>query len=754
MIFLDTETVGFHGVPILIQYAEDNGEIVLHNIWHTPITDTLKLIEKMTEHTVVGFNLAFDWFHINKIYNILSLYRDHDAEPVDIVQELALLEKKARDGFCIKPKSACDLMIHARKGPYQSTMDRNDIRIRRVPTSLAWKLRDELNRRIVLPDLYFARKQDPSKRFDVYDIKNDLDDIDPNFKDIVLKFAPSSALKALAKDALHIEDDVLKLFTQVECSVKTNELGYAPFAEALGTPKDWKRTWPDTIYSHIDHWTFNDVAREYAKDDIVYTRGLYKYFSGLEQGISDEESRDFANSDRWFDDKIKPLDTGDNDSILACMVGAVRWKGFKINVDKLKVLKAECEERIKKDMKLATTPSYAKKILLGVMDETEKLIIASSTKKEILESIAQWDSPAAEVANRILDARRAKKKLETLDKLILAGRFHASFKVTGTLSNRMSGTDGLNAQGIGHDKELRSCFDLAWESMQLSGGDFKSFEVSIADAEYADEKLHADLCTGKKIHGLLGQIFYDEYDYDSLLENDEKYNKSKQGVFAFIYGGQAFTLSNRLNLSLEKAEDAYQEILTRYPGIGKSRNKVMSMFESLAQPGGIGTKIEYKSPSDYIESMLGFRRYFTMENRIIKILFELAQNPPDTWKDLKIKVTRRDRQQSVSGATQSALYGAAFNIQSAIQRAAGNHRIQSTGAEITKDLEKDLWDLQPIGIKPWKVILMNIHDEIMAVNTSPKEVKDVVDKSINKFKELIPLIGIDWYEKLDSWADK
>ena len=68
-------------------------------------------------------------------------------------------------------------MLHARKGPYQSTMNRDDILIKRVPTALAWELCEELNKRIVLNNVYFARKQDIHKRWEVDDIKDELSKI-------------------------------------------------------------------------------------------------------------------------------------------------------------------------------------------------------------------------------------------------------------------------------------------------------------------------------------------------------------------------------------------------------------------------------------------------------------------------------------------------------------------------------------------------------------------------------------------------
>ena len=52
----------------------------------------------------------------------------------------------------------------------------------------------------------------------------------------------------------------------------------------------------------------------------------------------------------------------------------------------------------------------------------------------------------------------AAKEIELYDKLLLAGKFHASFIVIGALSSRMAGADGLNAQGIKHTKEVRQMF--------------------------------------------------------------------------------------------------------------------------------------------------------------------------------------------------------------------------------------------------------------------------------------------------------
>ena len=766
MIFFDTETCGLHGPVCLIQWARDDGPINLHSVWHEPIVDTLKLIEGFCNESVCGFNLAFDWFHLHRLYNMLLLFPDHSIYPIDAIDELALLEPASMDGVCIKPVTAFDLMLHARKGPYQSTMDRNDIRIKRIPTPLAWLLADKLATSIKFKDIYFARKKDKKERWKVYDITNDLGVMDVNFKDIVLKFAPSSALKALAVDALGVTESLLS-FNDVDCNIPVVEKGWAPYALAFGTPKDWKGTWPEVIVHHASHWTYNALARKYAEDDVVYTRGLYRYFSALASGLKESEARTYVDLAKGtLGGRVTPIKGGDDDSILACMVGCVRWKGYKIDIPKLKALKEKCVIELGDTKSLATAPHIARKYLESFMDETERIIIKTSTKKQILDEISEWEAdeggehPAATAAKKILSARKAKKKIEVIDKLLIAGRFHASFKVIGTLSSRMSGTDGLNAQGIGHGMDLRSCFLLAQDEDVLTGGDFVSFEVTLADAEYNDPTLHADLLSGKKIHALLGQLFYPDMDYNDIMKSkgtdDDKYSSSKQGVFAMIYGGEATTLIDRLGVSEEAANDAYAAILKKYPQIGVARNKVFNAFCSMRQPGGIGSKVEWHTPADYVESMLGFRRYFTLENRICKTLFALAENPPKEWTELKIRVVRRDRQQTASGACRSALFAAAFAIQASNMRAAANHRIQSTGAGITKNVERRIWDLQPVGISEWLVQPMNIHDEIMAP-CKPKMV-DLIDQTVRKvvdgFVPTVPLIDIEWGSNLKSWAEK
>lgn len=804
---LDTETCGFHGVAVLLQYAFDDGPVSLHELWCEPIEDTLELIEIICQGAVLGFNLTFDWFHLQKIYNLFLLLGEEygfDREPRDLIYEAAALEADARSGPCIKPASACDLMLHARKGPYQMTMDRKPITIRKVPKVIAESMIKHLEEELVLPDIMFAKNKKPD-RWKIRQVSQDL-------VDIVLKFNPSTSLKALVK---HIGLNKGRLlFSELEHLKKPAEVGWAPFASAIAnkswTDSEGRPTWPILINDHIYQWRYHETARAYAEDDVLDTRNLYYHF----------DSPDF----------------GDDDSILACMLGSVRWRGYAIDIEGLTQLRDEWKPLAKSAPR---APQQAKAYISQVMSDVEQEVFIDkdtgkeTSKKVVLESITKWkkdcsclrtvwktkqselgtskvktsepdpscklcsgtgelDHPAALRAKSVAEARKAMYKIGIFNKLIKAGRFHASGSVVGSLSGRMSGsteTDsgkakGLNALGIEKDKRVRSKFNLADEGYVLSGGDFSAYEVSIAEACYDDPKLRSDLLTcykcghestpdqyresetcpkcgeqdsRRKIHGLFGMQL-SGMTYEEVVASDGKdpdwYTRGKGGVFSQFYGGDDNTLVRRTGVDLETAQKASFGFKEEYQGIGREYARIEADHCSMQQPGGIGTQVVWNEPAEYIESLTGFRRYFTLENHICRVLFDLANDPPKEWSKHKFRITRRERSQTVSGAGRTCLFAAAFGLQASCMRAALNHKIQSTGAILTKELQREIWDEQPVGISPWVVQPINIHDEIMCPNTIPDRLEEIVVSFVQRRKSLVPLLKIEWVRHLQNWSEK
>ena len=734
MRFFDTETCGLTGPITLIQYSDDDGPVILYEPWREPISKTLALLEETCNHVVCGFNIVYDWFHWNKLYNLfsLALHRFGDICPIDRIEGIGEIDREATEKpKCLKPAGALDLMLHARKTKFQSLMERKPIIVRKVPVKAAAWLCGYLNKSVTFDDIFFARAKN-KERWKLQEV-----DGEPEFRNVVLKFRTSMALKPLIR---HIFSTETIAFQDIMPERMPQEILYAPYCrphrtQTLGIL--WKGQWPYFLWEHVDHWRHNHTAREYAAHDVVYLKKLLNYFGNPAPN--------------------------DNDSILACLVGAARWKGWRVNVDKIRELRNRTQKLAEST---PTAPNQVAAFLSEKLSPLEQRIIRKpnakrvSTSKAILETIQRDDTfnpEARERAKRVLEARRAAKELELYDKLIFAERFHASFKVIGTLSSRMSGTDDLNPQGIKRDAYVKECFPLADDDCVLWGGDFDSFEVTLADAEYNDPELRRVLLSGKKIHALFGVELYPHLNYEQLMSPEFKtqYSNAKSSVFAMIYGGDHNTIIKKYGIPEDIALAAFERWNRRYPVSYARRLEVFRAFQALTQPEGLGTRVDWKEPADFVESFLGFRRYFPLENRVCKALFMLGNDPPEEMSKFVGSTVRKDRKQTIPGATRSALLAAAFNIQSKTMRAAGNHKIQNPGAIITKDVQCAIWEVQPVGVHDWYVQPLNIHDEIMCPikRGYEEQVAAKVKERVEKYRPQVPLIKFDWVP-LRTWADK
>ena len=553
-----------------------------------------------------------------------------------------------------------------------------------------------------------------------------------------LQFNPSTALKAIIENVLGKE---VKTLDELPALPKWDESGSNPSSGG----------WLDVFSSHVYAWTNDPMRLQYAEDDVVYTRELYNYF-GQPAG-------------------------NDVDSILACSVGVTYWRGFQIDRQRAIEVMASAQKVVDQANCNVNAPVQVRNYLWEVCDEFEKLALPD-TSKESLQGILkpEWEESNPILFKRVeevVTARRAIKEIDLCKKVLQAGRLHANYKVIGTKSNRMSGGSesyvskggSVNPQGIKKGSAIRSIFPLKAEGEMLSGGDFSGHEVAIAEARFHDENLREFLLSGKKFHGLFGSVMY-QMPYEDVVATSEIngnepngfYSRAKTGVFAWFYGAHYAKLADSLWLEEEEVEERIKELEIRFPGIAKARQEIYDQFAALRQPGGLGTKVEWHEPAEYVESFLGFRRYFKLEFRVIKTLFTLAQDPPDSLlkagEDIKVK--RRDRIQTASGAVASALYAAAFNIQAQVMRAAANHHIQSPGGETTKVLQARLWGLQPSGVNAWVIMLMNIHDELMAAHKPElaETIKALVEEVVESYRDVIPLIDMEWKTNLKNWSEK
>ena len=748
-IFLDTETCGLHGVPVLLQYAQDDGPITCYDLWLEPIDKTIELLLTLSKHNIIGFNLVFDWFHIYKFFTMLVRFIQEYPElsqdrPYDHVEKLASLERDAATVGCLRPPAACDVMLISKLGPYQSLMDRKDIYIRRVPALLAEALQSELEKRVHIDDIYFSRRKvfKDAPRWTITPSKDkETNKVMRGFFDLTLRFKPSGALKVLAQHALKIPlHQIIQRADVLPEARPEKDLGYCPVGG----------DWPKYVKTHAVHWKYNERARTYATDDVTYTRGLWGHFGSPEPG--------------------------DIDSNLAIMVACVRWRGLAVQVDKMQNL----IDLITPELKgTPQAPNAVQRWVGEVMDEEMRTWFVD-TKKQTLQGIAKTECdcayaredpvncpicsgtgkhPAAIRAERVLTARMEKKELELYEKIVQAGRLYPSYRVIGTLSGRMSGADRLNVMGIKRVDSVRALFKLADPNEVVVGGDFDAFEVVLAIADSGDQKLAADVQKGLKIHALFACEMFPGVTYDQVRASagtaNDMYTLGKNGVFTMIYGGDENTLVNKYGVEETQAKLAFDGFDRKYPDLAKWRKQTQQQFQLISQER-LGSKIEVGDASEYVDSMFGYKRYFTLELQIIRALVELAEKPPEDWKKIKVKVLRRaDRgQQTVGNAVRSALYGAAFSVQSAVQRAASNHRIQAAGARVTKVVQHTIWTkYQPIGFAPWTVRPINIHDEVIVVTQSKltAEVQQTVADTVESFRDKVPLLKLGW-GPMTSWS--
>lgn len=319
----------------------------------------------------------------------------------------------------------------------------------------------------------------------------------------------------------------------------------------------------------------------------------------------------------------------------------------------------------------------------------------------------------------------------------------------------------INPHGISRESYLRSLILFADENETLNGGDFDGFEISIADAHYQDPELRKLLLTEKSIHAIWGSMVYKKT-YEEIInskkEADGKYIRAKTSFFAKLYCAYFNKLAEILKTSEESVREADRYFNETFKTITEKRKETIDKLTMISQPKGRGSEIIYKEPQEYIESFLGFKRFFTLEFKLIKELYKISLNPSkeimNTGRSFNTK--RSDRIQTGLGALQTSILSAAFQLQAFVQRAAINHEIQSPGARITKDLEYEIYQLQPQGINPYYVSPLNIHDELMTpcIIGLENTLEEVVNSYIEEHKKIVPFLKMTWKRNLKDWSKK
>ncbi len=326
-----------------------------------------------------------------------------------------------------------------------------------------------------------------------------------------------------------------------------------------------------------------------------------------------------------------------------------------------------------------------------------------STAADVLEAL-RGRHP---VVDRLLEYRQLQKLLstyiDTLPQLInpLTGRIHTSFDQTGAETGRIS-SNNPNLQNIPVRSELgrkiRQAF-VAPPGHYLLAVDYSQVELRILAHISGDEALLANFARGLDIHAATASQVYGV----ALNQvTSEQRAVAKMMNFATSYGVSAFGLSSRTGLSMDQARRFMKTYFDTYPGVRRY------LDDTIAQARERG----------YVETLLGRRRYFPV-----------------------LQTTAPGSQQARAAA----------------ERAAVNHPIQGTAADILKiALIRLSRRLREQGLQA--CMILQVHDEIV-VQTPELELPVVAPLVVETMESAYalkaplkaePEVGRDWYD-LRAW---
>lgn len=816
LYYLDTETVGLVGPIVLLQYTRPGSrDVVLHHVWqHTP-RETMTLIEEIMDVGYVAFNSTFDHFHLQKLYCMLwALGPKWWNRPMRDVSpaHFASVERRAVFGPCVKARVIVDLFSHVRSDVMQRFLARESAWIYSVPEQLASGVAAELNARLDLDPFYFSGLSPEKTGWTIED-----EDCEPGFRNLQLRFKAKLTLKRVheyvfgeVRDSLPVPKEIMPEDRQPKAGknqkMSWSWMPYAEKCEYQGTTRG--RTWVDVITENVKFWA--ETESTYAQDDVIMLHEL----------------------DEW----MRYPEPNDND-VLTGVVASVRYRGYPVDLLSIRADLEQCLKTVEEleDRLGCSLDQHAviKQKLIEACDDELTATAVTGSNAQVLKSLKRLGGDVADLATAIEDGRTAKKKAVWLSKLLITGRFHPSLTVVGTNTNRMSGADSLNPQGIDKSHATRAMFPMqdtlqgirdylmdydpywgedveygwfyeeltreyaALGDFTLAGGDFDGFETAIAVAVWNEERLGELVLQGIKAYHVFGSYVFGDlipqaarqrytkarqrhhersmprakarvlatregaafkpkdglYYIQRASFKDQFGAKAKNCWYALVYGAQERKIADTAGLTVEQVEGGIKRMSAELPDMAAARMEVFAALTVLRPLPDRGFElVEGRN----IFNLQGYERDFTRERQLIGQIFDFFTNVPARWREIPGELVRNEKKgsQSLYGCVISACIGGAMRLQARMQRQGTNFQMQSAGAMICKECQVSIWELQPVGVSPWLVLPMNVHDEILAAIRKTLTVMDNVYRVVEKWRPRIPLILIEWKEGISSWADK
>lgn len=388
----------------------------------------------------------------------------------------------------------------------------------------------------------------------------------------------------------------------------------------------------------------------------------------------------------------------------------MEYSGIKIDVKNLN----ESSEQIEKEIKKLQIDIYnyagtefnidSPKQLGNILFEKlnlptiKKTKTGYSTDMQVLTELAG----ASPIINSIIDYRQlAKLKstyIDALPKLVNSqtNKIHTTYNQTIAATGRLSSTDP-NLQNIpvrsDLGKEIRKAFVASKPGGMLISADYSQIELRVMAYFSQDPNLIAAFRDGMDIHSATASKLF-SVDIDKV--NNEMRRTAKTVNFGIMYGLGGYGLSQRLRISKKDAEVIISNYFKQFPNIKKY------IDETIASTRKQG----------YAETMLGRRRYF-----------------PD-------------------------ILSKNNTIRTAAERAAINHPIQGTAADMIKIAMINIYnELHKMQFK--SKMILQIHDELLfdAHSDEIDELKKIINELMSNALSLgdVPVsvdigVGKNWYD--------
>jgi DNA polymerase-1 len=354
---------------------------------------------------------------------------------------------------------------------------------------------------------------------------------------------------------------------------------------------------------------------------------------------------------------------------------AMEAAGVKVDVPLLRQMSVDLTRRLRElEKEIQEIAGYAFNVnstqqladvlfgKLGLPTEGLKKTQAGSysTAADVLEGLRGRH----EIIDLILEQRQLSKLIGTyvdaLPGLVnpRTGRLHTSFNQAGAETGRLSSTNP-NLQNIpirtDVGREIRRAF-IAETGNVLLSADYSQVELRILAHICGDEYLLAAFARDEDIHASAAAKVYG---VPLNQVTKEQRSVAKMMNFATSYGVTAFGLAQRTGLSRGEADQFMQRYFAMYPGV----KRYIDETKKLAREQG------------YVETLLGRRRFFPV---------------------LRTQAT---------GMQANA-------IRQAAERAAINHPIQGTAADIIKIAMSRLFEALNAGGYRSRLTLQ-VHDELV-----------------------------------------